>query len=208
MDFLDQTDLMRRLLAGDQSVLKDLGTDVWPGVCWRIEKRFAGRLHRDDMRDVLQETLWTLWQKRENYDASKGSLASWFAGIAFKTAQDIADRGWVKQRQCERAVDLLEIVASARVVEESVDDETKPAAPSRQMLALRECLALMTERRRQILFARRACDGEPPSSRALAEELGTTPEVVRQELHRAEAAIRGRFAQSALDAERGGGSPG
>jgi DNA-directed RNA polymerase sigma subunit (sigma70/sigma32) len=66
----------------------------------------------------------------------------------------------------------------------------------------------MTERRRQILFARRACDSEPPSSRALAEELGTTPEVVRQELHRAEAAIRDYFRRAGFDSEGNGGTIG
>lgn len=208
---LDGKDPDRRFLAGDSTMLKELETDVWPCVAWRIQLEFPWLFGREDMRDLLQESLWEFWESLPRYDGSKGSAASWFAGIARYKAKELAKSGWMRQRQWERScvvADDFNLLANSfaeRRPEPEADSDSAESDSadtgrdeSDEILLLRECLEKMPPRRRDILFACRACDGDPPTSRQLADEFGVTPEVIRQELHRAEAEIRKRFEDAKL----------
>lgn len=206
---LNGKDLDRRFLAGDGTVLKELETDVWPCVAWRIQLEFPWLFGREDMRDLLQESLWEFWESLPRYDGSKGSAASWFAGIARYKAKELIKNGWMRQRQQERSCvvtddfDLLANAFAERPPEpesdsDSADTGRDESDESDEILLLRACLEKMPPRRRDILFACRACDGDPPTSKQLADEFGVTPELIRQELHRAEAEIRKRFEEAKL----------
>ncbi|HEX7376428.1 MAG TPA: sigma-70 family RNA polymerase sigma factor [Pirellulales bacterium] len=220
---LDQNDLAYRLLAGDETVLHDLETDVWPGVSRRILRRFPGLILSADLPDLLQETRLAFLGSRARYNTSKGAVPSWFAGIAFNKAKELAKRERLRRHRREWDIDLLEARLGAPA--EAGDDEDggderddgdgdtgiKLRRKCRRLAIARECLAAMSDRRRELLFARYGCAGEPPTSRELADWFAMTPAAVRQELHRAAAEIREYFAKAKAerryDDNAAGGGP-
>lgn len=221
---LDQSDLACRLLAGDETVLHDLETDVWPGVSRRILRRFPGLILSADLPDVLQETRLAFLGNRARYNTSKGAVPSWFAGIAFNKAKELAKRERLRRQRREWDIDLLEARLGAPAEAGDDEDDAKSGderdgddgdtgiklrRKRRRLAIARECLAAMSDRRRELLFARYGCDSEPPTSRELADWFAMTPAAVRQELHRGAAEIREYFekakAEGRFDDSEGGG---
>lgn len=68
---------------GDKSVM----VAIEPQFVAEFSLWLRGGLLRDEIKDVLQESLLTLWLKRDAFDPAKGTLRDWFAGIARRKAR-------------------------------------------------------------------------------------------------------------------------
>lgn len=186
----NDVDLARRLLAGDPAVLDELSVDLWPIVSWRHKCGFPMLFSREDLEDLAQEWLLRMWCHHGEFHPDRGKVVSWAAAIALNAGRDILRRDPEKQRRCEHGVDLVEIGDLAAPPPYAEPEECHVSDDVRR---LRECLAHLTERQRDLLFARFTGDGEPPTSRELAEMLHATPAAVRKQISRLVAKIRRHF---------------
>lgn len=187
---LNDVDLARRLLAGDPTVFDDLSMDLWPIVSWRLKCGFPTLFSREDLEDLAQEWLLRMWCHHGEFDPDRGTVVSWAAAIALNAARDVLRRDPEKQRRCDHGVDLVEF---GDLAAPPPYPEPEEGHVSDDVRRLRECLADLTERQREVLFARFACDGEPPSSRELGELFQTTPAAMRKEISRLVAKILRHF---------------
>lgn len=194
---LNDVDIARRLLAGDPAVLDDLSLDLWPIVSWRLKCSFPMLFSREDLEDLAQEWLLRMWCHHGEFDPDRGKVVSWAATIALNAGRDLLRRDPEKRRRCEHGVDLVEFGDLAAAPPYAEPEECQVSDDVRR---LRECLAALTERQRDLIFARFACNGEPPTSRELAEAFHSTPPAVRKEISRLVAKIRRHF-------ERDGNGP-
>lgn len=186
--WLDGNDLKARLRRGDGSVLADIENDVWPAIWWQVRRRFGGCVWASDRDDLMQDSLLIFWDTRGNYDASRGSVQSWFAGIAFNVARDFAKARRTRQRQCEKGVepDCLRDLAVATFPDED-DDE---AVVSADILRLRLGLSELSAREQALILARYASNGPQTTARELARELQMEPDAVRKAISRAMKRLR------------------
>ena len=84
----DDHDLARRLVAGDESVLKEIMARYSHWIKARLKKMASGLTH-DDLDDVLHDALWLLWKNAHRYDVTKSSVKTYFFTIARNKAIDL-----------------------------------------------------------------------------------------------------------------------
>src|SRR5215471_17337087 len=77
-----------RLQQGDVSALELVLRTLGPRVAAGLQKRHPA-LGVEDIEDVLSAASHRLWQSRDQYDPSRGSLAAWFFIIADNLARDL-----------------------------------------------------------------------------------------------------------------------
>jgi RNA polymerase sigma-70 factor, ECF subfamily len=90
-----ETDLINRLRQGNDDAYKmliDNYSAMLFGVIGRIVKDY------DDAQNILQDSFVKIWMNIENYDASKGRLATWILNIARNTAIDFTRSKIYSQR--------------------------------------------------------------------------------------------------------------
>ncbi|MBM3972037.1 MAG: sigma-70 family RNA polymerase sigma factor [Planctomycetes bacterium] len=141
-----------------------------------------------DAEEVLQETNLTLWEKADEFDASRPFLP-W--AMRFAQWQAMA---WLKKRQRQRLViddDLAKLLADEATQEEAESDARR--------VALAACLQKLGTEQRKLIAKRYEPDG---SVNAMAEEAGITPKAVSDRLRRIRQAllecIRKTVAEEAL----------
>jgi RNA polymerase sigma factor (sigma-70 family) len=121
-------DIALRLMCGDESVIADILR--LPGYAPAIEKvlcgKYRGYLNTEDISDIIADAIWKLWQYRESYDESEGSVRSLLFIIADRCARDVLKHGWQKARQLEKVL----------VAEEGSDDPLEQIARIDQHLCL------------------------------------------------------------------------
>ncbi len=77
--------LVRQLIDGSEAALATLYDRYSPAV-FTSALRYSG--DRSIAAEVLQDTFMTLWNRAEQFDSSRGSLAGWLASIAHNRAID------------------------------------------------------------------------------------------------------------------------
>lgn len=93
----------------------------------RLATRLAPNADRDD---VVQEALVRAWRKRDQYDESRGTPATWLLAIT-------ADQARRARRRRRPSALVGEIIVRGRSLDERVDVETAVARlPQRQKLAV------------------------------------------------------------------------
>ena len=92
---VDQDDLLRRLIAGDQQALAEI-YDAYGGRCYAL----ARRLLRDEnlAEDAVQEALLGLWRAPERFDSSRASLATFLLTLTHRRAVDVLRREALQRR--------------------------------------------------------------------------------------------------------------
>ena len=132
--------------------------------------------HLDDAQDILQETCQTLWEKFDEYDASK-PFGNWAMGIArYKALQHLERR----QRD-RRGLDLFAAERLAELMQQGTPEEQ-----TRRVDALRMCLKKLDDRDRSLV---QRCYEGTLSVRQVAEQLGRSASSLHNTLNR----IRGRL---------------
>jgi len=81
----DESALMARIRAGDESAMADL-YDRYSGIVYGVALRVLGNTTAAE--DVLQEVFLQLWRNPQAFDADRGRLPAWLAVIARNRAID------------------------------------------------------------------------------------------------------------------------
>jgi RNA polymerase sigma-70 factor (ECF subfamily) len=159
---------MRAAIRGDEASYRSLLQELAPVLRGLARRDFARhRFGRDDVEDVVQETLLALHLKRGTWD-ERQAFSPWLYAIARnKLIDNLRRRG----RQAHLPIDdVAELLAGAEQPAEynGVDAE--------------RLIARLKGRQREIVVA---ISIEGASARQVAERLGMTEGAVRVALHRA-----------------------
>lgn len=109
---MDETALIARIRAGDDSAMGDL-YDHYSGVVYGVALRVLGNTTAAE--DVVQEVFLQLWRNPQAFHAERGRLAPWLAVIARNRAIDV-----LRKRQPEDDIQELPIASSLDLEEEAV----------------------------------------------------------------------------------------
>lgn len=109
-------DLVLRLQAGEDAAFSDLCdryTDLLMGIIFKIV--------RDESmaENVLQDCFVKVWKYVQNYDSSKGSLATWLINIARNAAIDFTRSKYYSQKFKNQSID--QFVSSSRDISDFSD---------------------------------------------------------------------------------------
>ena len=183
-----------RLLENDEDVIKDILLEFGPQISGFLRQKYAGVFNITDIEEVLAIAIFRLWQARETYDESKGSVRVWFFRIAENAARDVLKLSWWRARTMEINPDWQEVedssskanTISAGVASKNGQDVTK-------LKDLREIITHLPDKERHIVMA----DACSPDSRAdtgyLATELDIPVGTVRVYRKRAMDKIKEEF---------------
>ena len=173
--------LALRLQQGDASALEAVIRILGPRIAGGLRKRHP-TLSAEDVEDVLSIASHRLWQQRQLYDPSRGSLASWFFIIADNLAKDVLKK---QARRPEQLVDLRQL--SERHLQDR-PQEADTFFPGKAYLD--EILRGLPGIDHRILsvYADTGDDGRWAAD--LAEELGIRPGTIRVRCFRLKAKIR------------------
>ena len=135
-------------------------------------KAFIGALVRERIAcdDVFQDVALTLWQRFEDYDATR-SFGAWARGIAAKKVLQRRTRD--SRFPVTLSPETIEAVLAAY-------DRTETSA-ARRMEALEQCLQQLPEKSRKVLAWRYQNQLKPAE---IAERTGRTQDAVYQALSR------------------------
>jgi RNA polymerase sigma-70 factor (ECF subfamily) len=116
------TDLHRRLLAGDECALAEAYDAYAPSVYgvarWMLDDAA-------DAEDILQDVFVRLWQRPEEYQPARGPLRAWLCAVARHRAIDHLRRATTANRCLRRIVDTAAFTADA--ADSVIDDEVGKA---------------------------------------------------------------------------------
>ncbi|MEM9365059.1 MAG: sigma-70 family RNA polymerase sigma factor [Planctomycetota bacterium] len=132
----------------------------------------------EDAADMVQEAWLQMWNSRDRFDPSRGSLRSWFLTMVRSRCLDQLRRSRSSSLEADWAV---------------VDPESGPAeraSASDEASRVRACLNQMPEDAREILVLR---DFHGLSYREIAGVLSIPQGTVMSRLHRARNDLRARF---------------
>lgn len=124
--------------------------------------------HRDDAEDVLQRTSLILWQKWDQFDASRGFLP-WARGIAHNEVRNFLRRH--ERRNVHLSEPVVEMLAA----------EMEEDKPEERWSALASCLQKLQQRQRDLV---EQCYLGADGVKAAAASLNTTTAAVYMRLHR------------------------
>jgi len=158
---------MRAAIAGNEPAYRTLLEDLARLLRGAVRRGFAGvGVARDDVEDVVQDTLLAIHLKRHTWDAAM-PLGPWVLAIARnKMIDDLRRRG----RRPEVPIDLTQF---------DIEGDDQQASIDAQDVA--RILNGLTDRNRDIVQSI-SIDGH--SARDVADRLGMTEVAVRVALHR------------------------
>lgn len=184
-----------RLQAGDEAVLEEILREHGPPIAALLRKRYSHQLTEQDLEDILAAALFRVWQYRDQFDAGRSGLRTWFFRISENLFRDMLRLGWHKSRRLETPVEPADFSRSSSSVEANSADPVL-RIPRELLHALIE--QLPDSQRRILLADASTRDGVAPS-RELAAELGIPPASVRVYRRRALDRLRRAIEQSERD---------
>lgn len=109
-------DIALKLMCGEESVCEEIVRNYAPSIRnWLLKLPYG--ISRDDAEDIVCEAIARLWEKRDQYDDSKGSLRSYLFKIAKNLVLDRPKTSRFKTMCLERQVSdeyLKSLVAPKR----------------------------------------------------------------------------------------------
>jgi len=184
-----------RLLESDEDVIKDILRKFGPQICGFLWQKYDGVFNTADIEDVLAVAIFRLWQARENYDESKGSVRVWFFKIADNAAKDVLKLGWRQAKNLEVNPDLQEVedFHFSETNTALVGIASKNEQDVKKLKDLSKIIKNLPDKERYIVMA----DARSPEGKAdtgyLADELGIPTGTVRVYRKRAMDKIKEEF---------------
>jgi RNA polymerase sigma factor (sigma-70 family) len=166
-----------------------LSQHALPVGAWLRSRYFI--LTAEDVEDIIVMASIRLWRNRDNFDAARGSLRTWFARIADNVARRLIESGWARTRSLEVPLDERQVPA--------VPDKRRradPAEETSQAYRIRQALDRLPEAYRTILLADACATDRVASAEFLSQELQLPAGTVRVYRHRAVIALRKLLAES------------
>lgn len=173
--------------------LRDGSRDAWSALyrgysadVWRYAARLVGP-HSADVADVVQETMLAAARSARQFDATKGTLWGWLAGITHRQAA-------LAGRRAHRATRVVALAESGAALFRSLS-ETEAAADTiweRRELAeiVRWLLAEMSPEYAGLLTGKYL---DELSLEALSQQWGGSVEAIKSKLARARREFREQF---------------
>ena len=197
-------EIFRRMQREHQTVLADIVRMHWPSLGGALRRRFRGIFTREDVEEVLQDSLRKAWHSRRSYNPQKSSLRNWLYAIALHTAIDLCRTPSFQNQQQRTSRQALQDL------KEIVLDESNPGINSNQegesgtrvdplLNRLAERLATLSQRDLQILFAwaNARYNDEKLWTQNLTNNLGISLGTARVRLNRMRQKIRKWFPDAA-----------
>lgn len=182
-----QKTLASRLQSGDQEVLRAI-LHQFGGIAAHHLRSILPSLKDADLEEVLGEALFRLWNARDCYDESKGTLLNWFINIARNVALDSLKLSWRQVQLLERPFSLADMIASKQ-------NEASLPRRSAAQDDLQQILGTLGETDRRIIHAYACLSGTGNWTHALVDELGLSPGALRTRAHRIMTRLRREMLQ-------------
>ncbi len=193
----DEVELALRLMDSDESVLGEILTHCGSSILRILVAKYSSFNHQD-AEDVLSIAVNKLWDKRADYDESKGTLRNYFYKIADHTAKDVFKRGWAKAKALP--VDFGEDNLVDLIPEETTpEDESKAQRKRREKKEqkefsdLQEIISQLPDKERQVVLSDAYAKDRVSDAAKLADELGIAVGSVRGYRSRAWKTIRSKM---------------
>lgn len=186
-------DIALKLMCGDESVCEEIVRNYAPAIQkWLLKLPFG--LSREDAEDLVCEAIARLWEKRDQYDDSEGSLKSYLFQITKNLLLDRPKTSRFKTMCQERHIndDYLKNLAAPKKksVSKSPQDRDEPI-----LVALREALRELPEMQRKVLIEDAGATHELPAAQ-LGEILGGIPAgTIRQYRKRGKDTLRRKLVE-------------
>jgi len=190
---VDQFELACRLLDDDRTVLGEILAHFGGGIMGFLVAKYQDFNHQD-AEDVLSIAIGKLWDSRQQYDESKGTLRTYLFRIADNTAKDVFKAGWAKAKQLpldfgdENDIDLVPEPPPASETRRQRKDREK--REKKELEELESVIASLPEKQRRIIGSDAFAKDRVSDSVKLADELGIPVGTVRVYRHRAWKTIR------------------
>ena len=194
-------DIALKLICGEESVYQDIVRIYAPAIqAWLLSLPFG--LSPDDAEDIVCEAIMRLWEKREQYDDSRGSVRSYLFGIAKNLLLDRPKSSRFKTTRQERHVSdehLKNLAApKKKSASESPKDQDAPI-----LIALREALQELPVMQKKVLLEDAGAT-EPLPAAELGELLGGVPAgTIRQYRKRGGDNLRRKLAERGFGGTKG-----
>ena len=202
MTLTQQSSMEQRLIEGDERVLAEILRDLGPPMRAVLLRRYHHVLREGDIDDAISIGLYRMWANRAKFDGAKASLRVWLFRIVENAIRDVLRFGWHKARAME-VRGGCEFLADIPVNDGGQPDRESDAAessqqsrpPTARQLDLREIIAALPERQRQIVLADAAAKDRVANSQRLAEEMEIPAATIRVYRKRAMDRIRKELKQ-------------
>lgn len=179
-----QDEVAIRLWYGDKTVWKIILDEYAPSIIKSLGNKYHS-FTDEDLEDVVCEAIRRLWEKRDEYDESKGSVKRFLYVIANNVAKDILKSGWQKlQKKREFCTDVpLEELAIIYPGED--EEEVSLDYGSQFNVDLREIIKSLPETQQKIIRAFAETKEGEINATIIGKELGYPAVTIRVNLKRA-----------------------
>ena len=188
------TGFVNRLRARDAAAWFELWEVFGPVIEAQLTKWGRGRVGRETVRDLSQETLAALSDSIHRYDPAKGArFSTWLLAIAKHTLGDEIDRRMAQKRGSGRAGLSLDEAWMAKADGMSPDGEYEAAVFRAKVCAAIRTVEKETDFADFQVFRMRVLEGR--SGKDVAEALGTSEPTVSRRLGRVRVSMRARLSE-------------
>ena len=179
-----QDEVAIRLWDGDKTVSEVILEKYAPSII-----KSLGYIYRsftnEDLEDVVCEAIRRLWEKRDEYDESKGSVKSLLYVIADNVAKDKLKSGWQKlQKKREFCIDVP-LEEMAIVYPDEDEEEVSIDYDSQFNVDFREIVKSLPEIQQKIIRAFAEAQEGEINAAVIGKELGYPAVTIRVYLKRA-----------------------
>lgn len=188
------TGFVNRLRARDAAAWYELWEVFGPVLEAQLSKWGQGRIGRETVRDLSQETLAALSDSIDRYDPSKGArFSTWLLAIAKHTLGDEIDRRMAQKRGSGRRAAALDEAWMAQADGRSPDGEYEAAVFAAKVCAAIRAVEKEVEFADFAVYRMRVLDGM--SGKEVAEHLGTSEPTVSRKLGKVRSVLRLRIGE-------------
>jgi RNA polymerase sigma-70 factor (ECF subfamily) len=182
MDGQSEAQLAEKLRNNDPDALAT-AYDVYGRIAYSLFVRITG--DRSAAEDLVQELFLRLWNRRRDFDATRGAIGPWLLSIARNMAIDYLRSAQTRFQSRLRSIDQTD----------TLHFSYKPNEPEHLMdavKAVQEALAELKPNQRKVLELAyfEGCSQSEIAAR-LEEPLGTVKSWMRAALERVRAAVKG-----------------